>query len=77
MFSKSAWFQSYTESSGCVNIEDFQAFSGDWDRLQVNKTTDLRHNCVLNKDLFRCNIINSSLCTCDKIEDAYHFFFSL
>jgi hypothetical protein len=37
--------------------------------------TRLRHNCVWNKDLFRCNIINSPLCTCGKIEDAYHLFF--
>jgi hypothetical protein len=29
--------------------------------------TRLRHNCVLNKDLFRCNITNSPLCTCGKI----------
>ena len=38
--------------------------------------TRLRHNCVLNKDLFRCNIIDSPLCSCGKPEDAYHFFFS-
>ena len=38
--------------------------------------TRLRHNCILNKDLFRCNIINSPLCTCGKIEDEYHYFFT-
>jgi hypothetical protein len=38
--------------------------------------TRLRHNCILNKDLFRCNIINSPLCTCGKIEDDYHYFFT-
>ena len=38
--------------------------------------TRLRHNCVLNKDLFRCNIIDSPLCSCGKTEDAYHYFFS-
>lgn len=26
--------------------------------------TRLRHNCALNSDLFRCNIINSPLCSC-------------
>jgi hypothetical protein len=38
--------------------------------------TRLGHNCILNKDLFRCNIINSPLCTCGKIEDEYHHFFT-
>ena len=38
--------------------------------------TRLRHNCVLNKDLFRWNIFDSHLCSCGKPEDAYHFFFS-
>ena len=31
---------------------------------------------LTNKDLFRCNIINSPLCTCGKIEDEYHYFFT-
>ena len=38
--------------------------------------TRLRHKCALNNDLFRCNIIDSPLCSCGKTEDAYHFFFS-
>lgn len=38
--------------------------------------TRLRHNCVLNSDLFRCNIINSPLCSCGKLEDTYHYFFT-
>ena len=38
--------------------------------------TRLRHSCVLNKDLYTCNIIDSPLCSCGKQEDAYHFFFS-
>ena len=37
--------------------------------------TKLRHNCILNKDLFRRNIIGSPLCYCGQIEDSYHFFF--
>lgn len=28
------------------------------------------------KDLYRCKIIDSPLCSCGKVEDAYHFFFS-
>lgn len=38
----------------------------------------LRHNCVLNIDLFRCksNIIDSPLCSCGKVEDNYHLYFS-
>ena len=39
--------------------------------------TRLRHNCVLNIDLFRCNIIDSPLCSCGKPEDTYHYFFKL
>ena len=38
--------------------------------------TKLRHNCILNCDLHRYNIIDSPLCTCGKIEDTYHYFFS-
>lgn len=38
--------------------------------------TKLRHNCILNCDLFRYNIIDSPLCTCGKVEDTYHYFFS-
>ena len=38
--------------------------------------TRLRHNCVLNIDLFRCNIIDSPLCSCGKPEDTYHYFFN-
>lgn len=38
--------------------------------------TRLRQNCALNIDLYRCNIITSPLCSCGKIEDAHHFFFS-
>lgn len=38
--------------------------------------TKLRHNCALNNDLFRCNIINSPLCSCGKLEDTYHYFFT-
>ena len=33
--------------------------------------TKLRHNCILNYDLRKRNILNS----CGKQEDAYHFFF--
>lgn len=33
--------------------------------------TTLRHSYALN-DLFRCNIINSPLCSCGKLEDIYH-----
>ena len=43
-------------------------------RLNVLQTR-LRHNCVLNNDLFRCNLISSPLCTCGKVEDTYHYFF--
>lgn len=39
--------------------------------------TRLRHNCALNNDLFRCNIINSPLCSCGKLEDTYHYFFHM
>ena len=38
--------------------------------------TRLRHNCVLNIDLLRCNIIDSPLCSCGKAEDTYHYFFN-
>ena len=38
--------------------------------------TRIRHHCILNKDLFRCNIIDSPLCTCGSVEDEYHYFFS-
>lgn len=38
--------------------------------------TKLRHNCILNCDLFRYNIIESPSCTCEKVEDTYHYFFS-
>lgn len=38
--------------------------------------TRLRHNCILKKDLHRCKIIDSPLCSCGKVEDAYHYFFS-
>lgn len=37
--------------------------------------TRFRHNCVLNKDLFRCNIIDSVLCSCGKLEGNYYFSF--
>ena len=38
--------------------------------------TRLRHNCVLNADLHRCNIISSPLCSCGKVENTHHYFFS-
>ena len=38
--------------------------------------TKLRHNCILNNDLFRRNIIGSPLCSCGQVENSYHFFFS-
>ena len=38
--------------------------------------TKLRHNCALNSDLFRCNIIDSPLGSCGKAEDTYHYFFT-
>lgn len=37
--------------------------------------TKLRHNCILNYDLHKINIIESSNCRCESPEDAYHFFF--
>lgn len=37
--------------------------------------TRLRHNCILNSDLFRCNLIDSPNCSCGFVEDAYHLFF--
>ena len=37
--------------------------------------TKLRHNCALTRDLLRCNIIESRLCSCDKAEDTYRYFF--
>ena len=38
--------------------------------------TKLRHKCALNSDLFRFNIINSHFCSCGKVKDTYHFFFT-
>ena len=38
--------------------------------------TKLRHNCILNNDLFRRNIIGSPLCSCGQVENSYNFFFS-
>ena len=38
--------------------------------------TKLRHKCALNSDLFRFNLINSPLCSCGKVEDTYHLFFT-
>lgn len=37
--------------------------------------TKLRHNCILNYDLCKRNILNSPQCSCGKQEDTYHFFF--
>lgn len=37
--------------------------------------TKLRHNCILNFDLFRKNIIESPNCQCGLPEDSYHLFF--
>ena len=37
--------------------------------------THLRHYCKLNYDLCKRNILNRSLCSCGKQEDAYNFFF--
>ena len=37
--------------------------------------TKLRHNCALNSDLFRCNIIDSPLCSCGKAEYTYHYIY--
>jgi hypothetical protein len=37
--------------------------------------TKLRHNCLLNYDLHRRNIIDSHDCDCGMKEDTYHFFF--
>ena len=37
--------------------------------------TRLRHNCILNSDLFCCNLIDSPNCSCGQIEDSYHLFF--
>lgn len=33
----------------------------------------LRHNCLLNFDLFKRNIICSPVCSCGKEKDAYPF----
>lgn len=38
--------------------------------------TKLRHNCALISDLFRCSIINNPLCSCVKLEDTHHYFFT-
>jgi hypothetical protein len=35
-----------------------------------------RHTCILNYDLYRCNIVNSPLCSRGMREDTYHFFFT-
>ena len=37
--------------------------------------TKLRHNCILNSDLYKRNILNSPQFSCGKQEDTYHFFF--
>ena len=37
--------------------------------------TKLSHNCLLNCELHRYNIIDSPFCTYGKIGDAYHYFF--
>ena len=37
--------------------------------------TKLRHNCILNNDLYRCNIISNPNCSCGMKEDSHHFFF--
>ena len=37
--------------------------------------TKLRHNCILNYDLYRKNIADTPNCSCAKQEDAYNFFF--
>ena len=38
--------------------------------------TKLRHKFALNSDLFRCKIIDSPLCSCGRLEDTYHYFFT-
>ena len=37
--------------------------------------TKLRQYCALTSGLFRCNIIESPLCSCDEAEDTYRYFF--
>lgn len=37
--------------------------------------TKLRHTCLLNYDLFRHDIIDSYICSCEKEKDVYHLFF--
>lgn len=37
--------------------------------------TKLRHNCILNYDLYRRNIIEPPNCICGQREDVYHFCF--
>lgn len=32
--------------------------------------------CIWKKDLYRCKIIDSPLCSCGKVEDACRYFFS-
>ena len=35
----------------------------------------LRHNCILNNDLFRRNIIGPPLCSCGQVVKSYFFLF--
>jgi hypothetical protein len=73
MYTSHGFLPATTGKQRCDNCRTWSraTFS---DRLWWNDR--IRHNCVLNKGLFRYNIINSPLCTCGKIGDAYQFFFS-
>ena len=44
-----------------------------WKRRNNVLHTRLRHNCALNIDLYRCNIISSPSCSCGKVEDTIIF----
>lgn len=56
--------------------QNIYSFSFIWPFLFLGRTlleTRLRHNCILNEDLFRWTIINNSLCSYGKIENTYLF----
>ena len=61
----------YNNCNTTAHRPEFDSFG---DRYTNVIHTKLRHNCALNSDLFRCNIIDSPLCSCGKAEDTYHYF---
>ena len=60
-----------------INNNHPPAYFSHGDRTLNILHTKLRHNCILNCELHRYNIIDSPYCTCGKIEDTYHYFFFL